>query len=107
MTSAVGTGRVLFSTTIVCPLAPMLGGSMGLSMLLKSLRSGPGALPPELGVAAAVKNRQHDDGALVGNGQVDDAVGEAANQGTARAAIAGGIRRRVGADALEDQPHLG
>ena len=48
MTSAVRTGRVLFSTTIVCPLAPMLGGSMGLSMLWKTLRSGPGALPPEL-----------------------------------------------------------
>ena len=77
------------------------------SAVMKSLQSGPGALPPEPGVAAAMQHRQHDDAVLLGNGQVDDAVGEAANQGTARAAVAGGIRRRVGADALEGQPHFG
>lgn len=54
-----------------------------------------------------MQHRQHDDAVLLGNGQVDDAVGEAANQGTARAAIAGWIRHRVGANSLKDLPHLG
>ena len=85
-------------TSAVRTWAPMLGGSVGLLMLLMKMRSGSGTLPPEIGVAAAIQNRQHDDVALVWNRQIDDSVGEAANQGTACAAVAGGIRRRVGSE---------
>jgi hypothetical protein len=85
-------------TSAVRTWAPMLGGSVGLLMLLMKMRSASGTLPPEIGVAAAIQNRQHDDVALVWNRQVDDSVGEAVNQGTACAAVAGGIRRRVGSE---------
>ena len=50
-----------------------LGGAVN---AVDEVWSGSGTLLPELGVAAAIQNRQHDDVALVWNRQVDDSVGE-------------------------------
>ena len=49
---------------------------------------------------------QYDDATLLCNWQIDDPVGETADQGTARSPVSDGIRRRVGADALKSQTHL-
>jgi len=74
------------------------------------MRSDSGALTPECRIAAAMEHRQYDNAVLLSQWDEDHAIGKAADQRTACAALSHGIGIWVRTDALEHQtksPRIG